>query len=580
MKKTRFPIALRLFLFVSIAMLSITTIGLISQHYNMQKNFARYIADIEMQKLDQLIHNLQNVYSQYGDWGDAIQEQIYLVEGQADPNDYDQLSRWWLRRQYDIAFQQQLFKEKTAQIVSTEVSDLKEKSKQTLGKTLDTEQLQRWQEKLASENDPFEGITFPLKEDKKWMQVLDPESVKPLQKNINLFEPLDFTDALQTLDLKNEQEKPFISIPDRLGLSSRLSLYDKNKQFIVGDSFSVDKISYREMYDTQGQVIGYLGLQASLREIDANSINFFKNQKKYLLSIYVVSIILSLIVALLLATYFKKPIQRLLGAAQELILGNYQHQMRINRNDELGDLSQTVNTLAEILDQHEKSRKQWVADTSHELKTPLAVLQAQIEAMQDGIRKPTTENFDAMQRQVQSLKKLTQDLADLAQADVKQLKCYPSEYAVWTTVLQEVEHFQLQFIQAELQVQVEGTDAILWVDIDRFKQIIINLLQNTLRYTLVGGQIHIHSHIEQNHWLLYIDDSPLGVSDEQLQQLGQRFYRVDDSRTRSTGGSGLGLALSCQIAQILGGSLTFEHSPLGGLRCKLSFPIYKDDIKV
>ena len=73
-------------------------------------------------------------------------------------------------------------------------------------------------------------------------------------------------------------------------------------------------------------------------------------------------------------------------------------------------------------------------------------------------------------------------------------------------------------------------------------------------------------------WTIYVDDSPLGLSDEQLAKLGERFYRVDDSRTRSTGGTGLGLALSGKIAQALGGKLSFEHSPLGGLRCKLTFP--------
>ena len=84
--------------------------------------------------------------------------------------------------------------------------------------------------------------------------------------------------------------------------------------------------------------------------------------------------------------------------------GNYQHQVKVKRNDELGDLSNELNQLAVILDQHETSRRQWVADTSHELKTPLAVLQAQIEAMQDGIRKPTSEHFASMLAQVTSLK--------------------------------------------------------------------------------------------------------------------------------------------------------------------------------
>ena len=98
------------------------------------------------------------------------------------------------------------------------------------------------------------------------------------------------------------------------------------------------------------------------------------------------------------------------------------------------------------------------------------------------------------------------------------------------------------------------------------------MLGNCVRYTEQGGKIQIHTQQDEQQWILYVDDSPLGMNDEQLARLGERFYRVDDSRTRSTGGTGLGLALSCKLAQALGGSLTFDHSPLGGLRCVLTFP--------
>jgi len=200
--------------------------------------------------------------------------------------------------------------------------------------------------------------------------------------------------------------------------------------------------------------VGYLGLKPVLDQDDASSINFFSNQKRYLLLVYALTVLSSLVAALLMATYLKKPIQRLLNATLELTRGNYQHQVVIKRNDELGDLSNQLNHLADILHQHEESRRQWVADTSHELKTPLAVLQAQIEAMQDGIRKATPEHLDAMMRQVSSLKKLTQDLADLAQADAQQLKCYFSEVDPWDVVLQEVENFRSTFEQHQLEVSL------------------------------------------------------------------------------------------------------------------------------
>ena len=548
MKIRRVPIALRLFLTVLLTTLVITTVSLGVLHWTMQKNFARYVADVEMQKLDHVISNLAGVYTVYHDWGNAIQAQILQIEGKAAPDDYDRLSRWWLRRQYDIALQQRYFQDNSLMNVSPNLDKAGQHKP-----ILDEAELKMIELNLPSEYQPFEGLQFPL------------------SSNQNMFRPDKKNEGTQTDSTPSQsKKKQFISMPDRLGLSSRLSLYDANRQFVVGEPSDIP-VSYRPIM-VNNKVVGYLGLKPVLDQDDALSINFFSNQKRYLLLVYGLTFLTSLIAALLLATYFKKPIQRLLNATRELTKGHYQHQVKINRNDELGDLSTEINQLAVILDQHERSRRQWVADTSHELKTPLAVLQAQIEAMQDGIRKPTPEHFEAMLRQVTSLKKLTQDLADLAQAEAQQLTCYLAEVNPWNVVLQEVENFKPKFAQANLSISVQGEGANLQLDIDRFKQIMVNLLGNSIRYTEAGGEVRVHTEQSATHWSVIVDDSPFGLTDEQLARLGERFYRVDDSRTRSTGGTGLGLALSGKIAQALGGKLSFEHSPLGGLRCKLTFP--------
>lgn len=546
------PLAIRLFLTVLLTTLVIATISLGVLHWTMQKNFARYVADVEMQKLDRLIANLGNVYTVYHDWGNAIQAQILQIEGNAAPDDYDRLSQWWLRCQYDIALQQRYFNDHTLLSLSPTLAQNNTELKNR--QIFNDEELKILKQNLPSEYQPFEGLRFPL---------------SPSQFRVKK-DAKDDEQESKSSSSSEHVKKRFVSIPDRLGLSSRLSLYDEKHQFIVGEP-ATDQIAYRPILVDQ-KVVGYLGLKPVLDQDDASSINFFSNQKRYLLLVYALTVLSSLVAALLMATYFKKPIQRLLNATLELTRGNYQHQVMIKRNDELGDLSNQLNHLADILHQHEESRRQWVADTSHELKTPLAVLQAQIEAMQDGIRKATPEHLDAMMRQVSSLKKLTQDLADLAQADAQQLKCYFAEVNPWDVVLQEVDNFKSTFEQNHLEVSLSGEGALLSLDRDRFKQIIVNLLGNCVRYTEQGGKIQIHTQQNEHEWVLYVDDSPFGVSDEQLARLGERFYRVDDSRTRSTGGTGLGLALSCKLAQALGGSLAFNHSPLGGLRCVLTFP--------
>ena len=553
MKIRRIPIALRLFLTVLLTTLVITTVSLGVLHWNMQRNFTKYVADVEMQKLDHVIENLADVYTVYHDWGNAIQAQILQIEGQAAPDDYDRLSRWWLRRQYDIALQQRYFQDHSlnaASMLATPQQTAEQK----------TEELKWLEQNLPSEFQPFEGLKFPLSANQN---VFRPKEANADEKD------KDAGQSSQS-NTNNGGKKQFIQMPDRLGLSSRLSLYDAQRQFVVGEPTD-EQISYRPIM-VNNQIVGYLGLKPVLEQDDAISINFFSKQKRYLLLVYVLTFIASLIAALLLATYFKKPIQRLLMGTRELTKGNYQHQVAVNRNDELGDLSNELNQLAVILDQHETSRRQWVADTSHELKTPLAVLQAQIEAMQDGIRKPTPEHFASMLNQVSSLKKLTKDLADLAQADAQQLNCYLTTLNPWDVVMQEVESFKPKFEQADLKITATGEGTSLQLDIDRFKQIMVNLLGNSIRYTEAGGEVHVHTEQDETQWTVYVDDSPFGLTDEQLARLGERFYRVDDSRTRATGGTGLGLALSVKIARALGGELSFDHSPLGGLRCKLTFP--------
>ena len=544
----RVPIALRLFLTVLLTTLLITTVSLGVLHWTMQKNFTKYVADVEMQKLDYLIDNLAGVYGVYQDWGNAVQAQILQIEGDAAADDYDRLSRWWLRRQYDIALQQRYFKEHTL------VRELDSQRPQSMN----SDDLKVLEDNLPSQYQPFEGLKFPLSSNQNQFRSADQNKNNGTGNS-----------GIRTSE-QQQGKKLFISMSDHLGLSSRLSLYDAKQQFILGEP-SENPVSYRPIM-VNGAVVGYLGLRPVLDQDDALSINFFSNQKRYLFLIYILTLITRLDDALLLATYFRKPIQRLLNATRELTKGNYQHQVKVNRNDELGDLSTEINQLAVILDQHENSRRQWVADTSHELKTPLAVLQAQIEAMQDGIRKPTPEHFASMLAQVSSLKKLTQDLADLAQAEAQQLKFYFTEVDPWSVILQEVEHFKPKFEQANLNISIQGQGTDLQLDVDRFKQIMVNLLSNSIRYTNAGGEVQIHSIEDEKSWSVIVDDSPLGLTDDQLANLGQRFYRVDDSRTRSTGGTGLGLALSGKIAQGLGGTLSFDHSPLGGLRCKLTFP--------
>lgn len=156
-------------------MLMITTMSLGVLHWAMQKNFSQYVADVEMQKLNHLINNLADVYAVYDDWGNAIQAQILQIEGDAAPDDYDRLSHWWLRRQYDIALQQRYFEEHSGLRVQnlTKAND---------GSVLDEVELELIRRNLPSEYQPFEGLKFPLSSNKNLFRT-EKKMASPQQRN-------------------------------------------------------------------------------------------------------------------------------------------------------------------------------------------------------------------------------------------------------------------------------------------------------------------------------------------------------------------------------------------------------------
>jgi two-component system sensor histidine kinase BaeS len=216
-----------------------------------------------------------------------------------------------------------------------------------------------------------------------------------------------------------------------------------------------------------------------------------------------------------------------------------------------------------------------VADTSHELRTPIAVLRAQLEALQDGIRPVNSENIALMLRQVLSLNKLIDELYSLAKADVGTLQYQMQEMDLWTLIEEESHNFQDRVSKAELQltfVAAPQRSRILG-DSERLRQVIHNLLENSVRYTHRGGVIRISAESDQTFVLIHIEDSAPEVPQAALSRLGERFYRLDSSRSREHGGSGLGLALCSRILEAHQATIAFSASELGGLHVKLRFTL-------
>jgi two-component system sensor histidine kinase BaeS len=326
----------------------------------------------------------------------------------------------------------------------------------------------------------------------------------------------------------------------------------------------------------QGEVIAYLSVQKSRVPSDDMARDFLQQQADMIITIVVISICLSGLAALLLALHFRHPIHQLAASARALEQGKFDTRVAVRRSDELGELANSFNQLAEKLAQAEQSRRQWVADTSHELRTPIAVLRAQLEALQDGIRPANAENIALMLRQVLSLNKLIDELYTLASADIGTLQYQMQKMDLWALIEEESSNFQDRIHHAHLQLTIEAKPQASCIhgDRERLRQVMHNLLENSIRYTNAGGCIRIRANSDQQFLYLHIEDSAPEVPSLAMARLGERFYRPDSSRNREHGGSGLGLALCRRILEAHHANIEFSHSELGGLHVQIQFSLY------
>ncbi|WP_313703267.1 ATP-binding protein [Massilia sp.] len=357
-------------------------------------------------------------------------------------------------------------------------------------------------------------------------------------------------------------------------LDQRVALLDAQGDWLAGLQPGAVPLARRAIL-VEDQTVGYLAVAPAEGPTDALASAFLDQLRASLWPIAAAGVVLSALAATFLAAHFRRPIGRLADGARALAEGRFETRLPQDRSDELGELAGHFNMLASRLASAEAARRQWVADTSHELRTPLAVLRAQLEAVQDGVRSADPPHVEAMLRQVLALNRLIDELYTLARADVGALDLRREPVDLWRLAVQEAQAYRERFATAGLALDLEPAPAraTIAADPDRMRQVLRNLLENSLRYTAAGGRAALSARIEGYRLHLCLDDSAPGVPEDALARLGERFYRVDASRSRAGGGAGLGLALCLRLVEAQGGNLRLAHSPLGGLRATLSFAL-------
>lgn len=327
-----------------------------------------------------------------------------------------------------------------------------------------------------------------------------------------------------------------------------------------------------------GERVGDLGIPVDLRLSSEFDQVFAEQQQRQLRWIAVAALLLAALVALPFARALARPIARLQYATRRLANGDYDLRVPERGSDELAELARDFNSLANALKQNQLARQRWITDISHELRTPLAVLQAQLEALQDGVVEPGRETFASLHKEVLRLSRLIADLHELSLSDSGALT-YRREPVNINALLADVclrNDALLNQRHITLDVQLPSEPLFVLGDEDRLMQLFSNLMDNSIHYTNGTGsepgrlRIELSSGLHKLH-LRWSDSAP-GVPEEVLEKLFERLFRIDESRSRKTGGSGLGLSIVSNIVEAHCGSINARTSPLGGLTLELTLP--------
>ena len=344
-------------------------------------------------------------------------------------------------------------------------------------------------------------------------------------------------------------------------------LGNKDMQTILNDRFILSPINYED------KQVGTLALLISERLYEAIDIAFARSNNQTLRFSAIAGLLFAAIISLILTMNITGPIRKLGRGTRSLISGEFKTRVSIKNRDELGKLSRDFNILAKTLDKNAESQKQWLADISHELRTPIAILKSELEAVEDGIREFDKETLQSLTHEVKRISNLVNDLYELTLADLGAMKYQIREMDIETCLEGVIESYRdrLESSGIELSKSIQGVGVILG-DVYRLEQLFTNLIENTLRYTDTPGELDIQLTEEKNSILIAFNDTAPGVEAEVIDKIFDRFFREELSRSREKGGAGLGLAICHEIVEAHSGQISASQSDLGGLSIQISLP--------
>ena len=304
-------------------------------------------------------------------------------------------------------------------------------------------------------------------------------------------------------------------------------------------------------------------------------VNFRFAVNEALLLAALAAILAALIASVLISRRIVTPIRELMNASTRLADGQYDQRVVVpvgepSEMDELANLAVSFNRMATTLDRTEGMRRELLADISHELRTPLSTIKASMEGLIDGVLPASVETYDQVYREADRMQRLVHDLQELSrvEAGAYELNLKPAQLAQVVGVV--IKRLSLQFQDKGVRINVDIPEDLPEVLLDetRIEQVLINLVGNALQYTQPGGDVRVTALQSGNELVVRIEDTGIGIPTEHLPHVFTRFYRVDKSRSRTHGGSGIGLTIARHLVEAHGGRIWAES---GGARSGSTF---------
>jgi signal transduction histidine kinase len=282
----------------------------------------------------------------------------------------------------------------------------------------------------------------------------------------------------------------------------------------------------------------------------------------------------AVVLALAFARGILRPVGALTAAARRMEQGDLSQRVRVSSRDEIGQLAHAFNGMADSLARTEQLRRTMVADVAHELRTPLTNLRGYLEALRDGVAEPCPETIDSLYEEALLLAHLVDDLQDLSLSDAGRLSLRREAVDVAALLQSTATALATRARQHGVQLVLEIGPRLpmVYADPQRIGQVVRNLLSNALTYTPPGGTVRLCAHADGPAVRIEVRDTGCGIRPEHLPNVFERFYRADPSRARSTGGSGIGLALVKQFVEVHGGTVGVLSAPGQGSCFSFTLP--------